>query len=55
MSEKLTLKNLFITINGQFTGYCDLYNLNHSEQLLLMHFIEGLIVGIKTVYGDIND
>ena len=52
MTEELTLENLSITINGQFTGYCDLYNLSHSEKLLLMHFVEGLKVGIQTVYGD---
>lgn len=52
MTEELTIKNLLVTINGQFTGYCDLYNLNHSEQLLLLHFIEGLIAGIETVYGE---
>ena len=54
MTEKLTLENLSITINGQFTGYCDLYNLNHSEKLLLMHFVEGLKVAIETVYGDLE-
>ncbi len=52
MTEELTVKNLLITINGQFTGYCDLYSLNHSEKLLLFHFLEGLIAGIKNVYGD---
>ena len=52
MTEELTLENLSTTINGQFTGYCDLYNLNHSEKLLLFHFVEGLIAGIETVYGD---
>ena len=52
MTEELTIKNLLITINGQYTGYRDLYNLNHSEQLLLRHFIEGLTAGIKIVYGD---
>ena len=52
MTEELTMKNLLISINSQFTGYCDLYNLNHSEKLLLFHFLEGLIAGIKTVYGD---
>ena len=52
MTEELTMKNLLVTINGQFTGYCDLYNLNHSEKLLLFHFLEGLRAGIETVYGD---
>lgn len=55
MTEKLTLKNLLITINGGFSGYCDLYNLNHSEQLLLLHFVEVLTTNIETVYGGIND
>lgn len=54
MTEELTLKNLLITINGEFSGYCDLYNLNHSEKLLLLHFVEVLIADIETVYGDIN-
>ena len=52
MTKELTVKNLLVTMNGQFTGYCDLYNLNHFEQLLLRHFIEGLVAGIKIVYGD---
>lgn len=52
MAEKLTMENLLISINGQFTGYCELYNLNHSEKLLLFHFLEGLKTGLETVYGD---
>ena len=52
MTEELTMKNLLISINSQFTGYCDLYDLNHSEKLLIFHFLEGLIERKKTVYGD---
>lgn len=52
MTEKLTMENLLISINGQFTGYCELYDLNHSEKLLLFHFLEGLKTGLETVYGD---
>lgn len=52
MTEELTVKNLFVTINGYFTGYCDLYDLNHSEQLLLMHFTDRLMAEIETVYGE---
>lgn len=52
MTEELTLSNLSITIEGEFTGYVELYNLNHSEKLLLYHFIEGLQKSIETVYGE---
>lgn len=52
MTEKLTMENLLISINSQFTGYCELYDLNHSEKLLLFHFLEGLKTGLETVYGD---